>query len=220
MSRTFEVLSATTPAPVSAQQARVPAPLADAANNILKASEGPASIVKFKKGHFYAGESEIAVGREFVAYCGDWAQGWIKFENGEVTDRRFGRVAEGFHPPERDELGNADQSNWPSGLDGAPSDPWVYQHYLPLEDAETGERFLFVTSSAGGSIAVRGLCNRYARSIARGLPTIRLSVGEFTSKKYGATPRPDFPIVGWESDGGMVEIRPPSSVKLDDEIPF
>jgi hypothetical protein len=223
MNRTYEALSVK-PAtrPPAAAKPGVPATLADAAANILAAAVGPAPFLKFKKGKYYVNETEVPLGREFLAYCQDWQYGWVKFVDAQIVDRRIGRAADRFQAPERDQLDCTDASQWPTGIDGKPADPWVFHHYLPVEDLETGERLVFVSSSAGGEIAVQTLCNRYARNIHKGLPTIGLRVGSFNSKKYGATPRPDFPIVAWENDAGTVDVTPPASLKsdMDDEIPF
>ncbi len=73
-------------------------------------------------------------------------------------------------------------------------------------------------------MAVQGLCNKYAANVRRkpnkGNPVCKLAVGSFNSKKFGRTPRPDFPILRWENDGSADATPPPVSVELDDEIPF
>src|SRR5262249_4748316 len=97
---------------------------------------------------------------------------------------------------------------------------------LPVEDIETGERFLFVTTSFGGKIAVEKLCGTYAANIRKGLdkglPIVRLAVGSMKTKKYGKVPRPEFEIVGWENDtGGPIDVTPPPDDKVfDDAIPL
>jgi hypothetical protein len=197
-----------------------PATLTDMAAHLLKASDGAVPLLKFRKGKYFVGDAEVPVGGEYLAYCADWVQGFVKFANNKIADSRTGRVSDGFRPPEREELGDLDESRWPIGIDGKPADPWQFQHYLPLENTETGDRYRFVSGSAGGAMAVRAVCNKYARNITRGLPTIRLAVSEFTSKKYDATLRPDFEIVRWENDGGSVDVLPPIKQELNDEIPF
>jgi hypothetical protein len=201
----------------------VPATLSTAATNILRATQGSGlgPLMKFKKSKFFIGDQELPIGRKFIAYAEDWRKDWVKFRGGEVVDQRLGKVADGFESPERQELDDQDQATWEKGNDGKPRDPWVAQDYLPLEDAETGERFLFVTSSAGGRIALDKLCARFARNIDKGLPTIKLGVADFPTKAYGPIPRPDFPIVAWERDVGTVEVIPPKAADvLDDAIPF
>jgi hypothetical protein len=181
----------------------LPAEWRDEAERLLEATSGAhAPLMKFTKTKFVVGESEIPLGRKFVAYCGDWVRGWVKFVDDAIVDKRIGRVVDGFHPPERNELDSQDQSEWETGIDGKLKDPWVAQNYLPIEDVESGERYVFVTGSVGGKIAIEILCQRYARSIQRGLPTVRLATGTFPTKRYGPTPRPDFPVISWENDAG------------------
>jgi hypothetical protein len=168
------------------------------------ASKGPTPLLKFKKTKFEIGDQEVPLGTQFIAYCTDWRQGWVKFIGDEKVDERIGRVADGFHPPERDELGDTDQEEWEPDDDGKLRDPWVFQQYLPLENVKTGERYLFVSSSKGGGIGVEILCHHWAKDIDkglhRGLPIVKLATGSFHTKKYGAIQRPDFPIVSWPDD--------------------
>ena len=194
--------------------------LQDQAANLLKASEGSEPLLKFRKGKFYHGETEVPAGGEYLAYCADWIRGWTKFVDGEVAEKNIGRVADGFRPVEREELDDRDETKWPEGVDGKPSDPWVLQHYLPLENIETGDRYVFITGSAGGAMAIRGVCSKYARNITRGLPTVKLAVTEFKSKKFGSVTRPDFPVIRWESErDSTVKIVPPHPA-FDDSIEF
>lgn len=196
----------------------LPATLDEETENIQQASEGLLPLLKFKKGKYYVGETEVAAGGEYLAYCRDWVLGWVKFIDGELVEKRIGRVADGFKPSEREELDEQDQSKWPLGLDGKPSDPWQLQDYLPLENIKSGDRLLFVTGSAGGRMAVRGLCNKYAYNAKRGLPTIALAVAQFSSKTFGPVQRPDFLIVRWEHD--RTEAPPSAGQLMNDEIPF
>jgi hypothetical protein len=191
--------------------------LATVAANLLEATQdNHAPLLKFNKGKFYAGKREVPLGTKFLAYCADWRKGWVKFKGDEIVDRITGKVADKFDPGERESLGDLDQSQW-EVRDGKPSDPWSFQHYLPLENAETGERYLFVTQSIGGRIAISNLCNAYARNIVKGLPTITLGVGTFSTKKYGETQRPEFKIVGWSDASAPL---PTVSEEMNDNNPF
>lgn len=92
------------------------------------------------------------------------------------------------------------------------------QDFLPVEDIETGDRYLFVTSTNGGRIGVETLCEKYAHNIEKGLPTIKLAIGKFRTKKYGYIPRPDFPIIAWENEDAepvkpIKPIKPLKTVK-------
>jgi hypothetical protein len=191
----------------------LPATLQDEADAFLEAlKDSPTPLLKFKKTKFVLGDAEVKLGTEFVAYCCDWTRGWTKFLDGELVEKRIGRVAppQCFKPPERHELGDLDKSLWAIDDDGEPQDPWSYQNYLPLECVQSGERYVFVTSSIGGRIGVEILCGKYARRLAKGLtglPTIKLAIGTFHTKKFKDVPRPDFPAVFGE-DGEPVTVLP------------
>jgi hypothetical protein len=92
----------------------------------------------------------------------------------------------------------------------------VFQNILPMDDLETGEYMIFVTSSVGGKIAVEALCNSVVRAYKKGnqsgLPIIKLDTKPFTTK-YGTKPRPHFPIARWQD-------LPSLSKEMSDEVPF
>jgi hypothetical protein len=185
---------------------------------------------EFRKGHYYAGAGdgeEVSLRTEYMVYALDWRRGWRKWQDDHVVEDRVARVAD--HPAaplERDELDDQDEKTWEVGLDGKPKDPWVLMNELPVENAETGERLLFTTSSFGGKIAVEKVVGTYSvnlrKKLDKGLPIIALAVGEMKTKAYGKVPRPDFPIVRWENDSGeAVDITPPpKGSDMNDEIPF
>jgi hypothetical protein len=197
----------------------LPAKLSDEAANILKQTTRSNPLMRFIKGTYKVGDEEIALGREYVAFPLQWTRGWVKWQGGQIVagSERLGKVADGFVPCERDELGDLDKTKW----EDADSDPWALQNLLPLEDAETGEFLVFVSGSFGGKIAIEKLCNRVAREISAGRnlgnPTIKLDVAEFNTKKYGKVPRPDFIITGWENEDAPL---PPTNEAMGDEIPF
>jgi hypothetical protein len=157
--------------------------------------------LKFKKSKFYVLDDEVSIGREFIAHANQLTVGWIKFSGNAVVERRMGRVADGFVPPERDELGDLDQSSW-EPRDGELKDPWTFQHLMPFEDPETGEVLIFTTSSIGGQIATESLAREWAKRLqrtgSRAMPIIKLGVSQMKTKKYGEVARPHFEITAWE----------------------
>jgi hypothetical protein len=190
-------------------------------------------ILKFKKGDYFIGDDEIALGTEYLAHVRAWSKGWIKFVDGEVADRKMYRVALGEKPPEREDLDDQNQDNWPDGLNGERADPWVFQYLLPLEDPASGRVVIFVTSSYGGKRAVADLGAAYARRAAKspncGQPLVKLAVTDMPTKKFGKVPRPLFQVTGWdEAPSAGIEIMPPtppiaptdSRHDFTDEIPF
>jgi hypothetical protein len=200
-------------------QNSLPANIEDEADALLASTQTHEKLLKFKKGKFFAMDNEVALGTEFLCHASQLVIGWIKFVNNKVADRKMGRAAERFVPPERDELGDMDKSEW-EYRDGEAVDPWCYQHLLPLEHPETGEIYVFTTSSIGGRIAtevvVQEFAKRMKRTGSRSLPIIRLAATEMKSKKYGAVPRPCFEVVGWEDAPAVSTMR---TVNNGDDFP-
>ena len=203
-----------------ANTAKLPAELRDAARRVLEAAaEAPVPLLKFIKTKFVSQNVEVPLGTQFIAYASDWTRGWVKFVDGELVDKRIGRVTDGFRPVERDELGDIDSSLWEKDGDGRPKDPWTLQQYLPLENVETGEQCVFVTSSIGGRIAIEKLCQKWARQPERGQPLIKLATAPFRTKKYGEISRPDFPVVTWPNapSAEPIDVTPPTGPVFDEE---
>src|SRR5262249_16501125 len=132
-------------------QNSLPANIEDEADALLASTQTHEKLLKFKKGKFFAMEDEVALGTEFLCHASQLVTGWIKFVNNKVADRKMGRAAERFVPPERDELGDMDKSEW-EYRDGEAVDPWSYQHLLPLENPETGDVYVFTTTSTAGPL--------------------------------------------------------------------
>jgi hypothetical protein len=197
-------------------------------------------IVRYLDGHYVIGKTEPADGRELVVTGVTTA--WVKWRGKEGKHR----ITEpGQYHPERDELGDLDQSNWEIGLDDRPKDPWQDTRYLYLVDPRTGEEFTFITASAGGRKAVGDLASQI-RNFRQGnpgaVPVARLESTTWKTK-FGVKPRPSFKIIGWkrgraeqvvnsndtkklaaprvqDDDVPPFEDFVPEPEKIDDEIPF
>jgi hypothetical protein len=206
----------------------LPAQFEDEADALLEATQGRDKLLKFVKGKYKSGENEIPLGTQYVAHANQLTYCWIKFRDKQVVERRHGKAAEKWVPPEREELDDNDKSKWEIGLDGQPKDPWVFQHLIPFENLESGEVSIFATSSAGGQIATEELVREYAyrlkRKKSRALPIIKLSTSTFMSKKFGEVLRPNFEIDGWEdAPTGADDFgadKQSIDKDLDDQIPF
>jgi hypothetical protein len=203
---------------------KLPATHEEEADNLLAATEdcGFEKLLKFKKGKFYLRDDEVPLGTEFVAHPSQLTLCWIKFVDGKVVDRRHGKAAEGYVPPEREELGDMDKSKWETGLDGNPKSPWSFQHLLPLENLESGEVFIFTTGTTGGEIAVKELCRAWARRAKKGSranPIVKLATLDMPTKAYGAVPRPYFPITAWDELPAS-DVKANAANELNDNIPF
>lgn len=185
------------------------------------------SMLKFKKGDYYCDGEEVPLGTQYLAHCRAWTKTWVHFVDKQVVERRVYRVANGERAPERDEIPDNDESQWPIGPNDRPQDPWVLQYLLPLENQTNGDVHIFVAQSFGGRRAVSEICTKWAKRAARdpkgGQPVIKLGKAMMPTKKWGDVPRPDFVFVGWD-DGAeqLVQEVDMDQVKepFDDEIPF
>jgi hypothetical protein len=199
----------------------LPANVEEEALNILATTKGHERLLKFVKGKYKVQDDEVSIGREFIAHANQLTTGWIKFQNNAVVERRMGRRADGFVPPERDEIGDLDQSQWEVS-DGVLKDPWTLQCLIPFEDPESGEVVVFTTSSIGGRIATEALAREWAKRIqrtkSRAMPIVRLGVTQMKTKKFGEVARPNFEIVGWE-DAPAVSTASTMRVVNNDDLP-
>jgi hypothetical protein len=190
----------------------VPATLSNEVANLLKRTQLANPLLKYKKGKWYIGEDEVALGREYIAFPTQWTVGWQKWVDKQKVAEELGKAAEGYVPKEREELDDIEKK----GED----DPWCPVNFLPLEDAETGDFVVFTSSSFGGSLAIQRVVNRYSREIANGKnlgnPIVKLDTYDRRTREYGMIPTPRLEIVGWEND----DIPPPPiGEEMNDAIP-
>jgi hypothetical protein len=185
---------------------------AEAANDL-------GTLLKFAKGVWTLGEDKAPAGAEFVACPEAVVIGWVRFDDKKVAERILKRPGDKRRLPDRDELSMPDKSDWPLDSKNAPKDPWVRQHYLPLID-DNGALVTFVSGSVGGKLAIGKLCSAFLKNKAR--PIVKLDVGSFRSKEYGAIPAPDFSIIAFE---GVEAKEAPAkngngAAELNDTIPW
>jgi hypothetical protein len=197
-------------------------------------------ILKFVKGKWLIGDSEVPKNTEYVAHVDQLIQGWVRFDNKKIVERILARRTERL--PERDELSFTDEHGWPRDNKGAPRDPWVKQYYLPLVDTNEGAVVTFVTATVGGRMACGKVCDGYLNNDRR-RPIVALDVSSFASKDYGKIDAPLFRIISFEEDAaeaapasqpvaastGQITTTSssekkksvsPFSKQMDDEIPF
>jgi hypothetical protein len=192
----------------------------------------PASIVgrmaKFAKDGPFVTHDDGAPMSDTVphaALCDQTLIGRIKFNGpGQPPDRHMGLLYDGFVMPDRESLGDNDESKWETGLDGQPADPWQHQVYLVLQNTETQELFTFVTSSKTGRRPVGNLLRHYDRTRktdAAFYPLVLLKTGGFNhpDQRVGWVATPLFAVVGRtpRADVAKPEVR---SLKeeMNDEI--
>lgn len=208
------------------------AKISSEAANIAEAAMADAGfqkMLKFKKGVYICDGQEVPLGTKMIAHALAWTKTWIKFVNQQVVDRKIYRIAAGDRAVDRDQLGDLDTKAWSMGINGLPADPWVLQYLVPMEERETEEVMIFVTSSYGGHRAVADLCSQYARKVQKipgtGQPLIRLAKTMMPTKNFGDVPRPLFEVINFESEREPMHEVPQTSISrsqddMNDEIPF
>jgi len=178
---------------------------------------------KFRK---TSDDEEIPEGTQFVVIYDQIQGGWIKFMGkGNPPERKQGNIFEGFVPPDRETLGDTDQSEWEVGLSGKPADPWQFQLLLPLQNVETGELYVFNTSSITGRRAVDNLiqaCDRMQRTEPNDYPIIRLRIGGFQHRdeRIGWIKTPAFERCGKAPKADLTAVTTSVAGDMSDEIPF
>jgi hypothetical protein len=171
-------------------------------------------------------DEEVPVGTQMVCIYDQAQVGWIKFNGkGNPPDRHMGSLFDGFRAPKREELGDTDQALWERNLSGQPDDPWKSQILLPLQDVETGELFVFGTTSATGRKAVGNLlthCQRMSQRDPENYPIVRLDTGGFQHRdeRVGFVKTPAFPVIGKAPKSGAAKIDTSVAADLNDAMPF
>jgi hypothetical protein len=128
---------------------------------------------------------------------------------------QIGRVADGYQPPPREQLGDLDEEFWPDG-----KDPWVRVDLLPFWDVESREVLLFSATNQGSRDAVANLIGAFVNNIAahpedsNKVPLVELAADSYVNKHGKQIFYPVFEIVDWiERPAAVRRILPPP-VKL------
>ncbi len=184
------------------------------------ASDTP--FLKFIKGEFRYGVDDevLPIETRLVPNMADLKAGYLKWKNGQPADEVMVRIAEGKPIPQREDLGDEDQSAWETDPNGTSLDPWQEVNTLPMKDPKTEQEFVFTTGSRGGIGAIGKLSIAYGRQRHKQgdkLPIIKIGSDSYRHKTYGEVPFPTFKIVGWQ---GEAELIAGNVEKLDDDIPF
>jgi hypothetical protein len=190
-------------------------------DNFALAAANSTSIIvgvrlRFAKGVYLVGRGDgerLPPGSTFHVL--DVQGAWVKFIDGQIVDQRVG-----FPQCNRADLDDADEADWPLGIDGKPADPWLNQRYLYLLDPRTGAEYTFVTSSGYGRGAVQNLARAISMkraTVPGAIAVVRLDIDYKKHLKYGNVLAPKFPIVGYAGDGvPPAGPRAPLSQVIDD----
>jgi hypothetical protein len=123
---------------------------------------------------------------------------WVANRPEEYLWRDSGRQL-----PEREELGNKDQSQWEEGFNGEKKDPWVHTRFVYLIDPNTAEWLTYSTSSWGGRSAIIDLADQIATiriANPHAVPLVELIDAPMHIKKLKITKRrPCFRVIGWRN---------------------
>ena len=158
-------------------------------------------LLRFTKhGRYKAGQEqdEIENGTRMLAYMPGLMRGYVKWQDQKPVKHVLGLIGEGFKPPEREELGDLDQSVW-AELNGKKIDPWQYTAYLPMLD-DSGQLFTYVTSSKGGLSALSDLSKKYAarrKMQPNDIPIVVLDGRSYDHPDFGETFAPVLRVDGW-----------------------
>ena len=161
-----------------------------------------AVYMRFVKGTYELGAERepVPLGTQFIVIAAK--EGWARVVRGEDVRRVPREPGKPF--PQRNELGDTDQSQWPL-FDGQPSDPWTLSNELLLIEKETGRPVIFASTSWTGREAVADLCRliTYQRR-SRGpnaKPIVSIGVGTYRSRR-GPVATPKFTVLAWIDTNG------------------
>jgi hypothetical protein len=158
------------------------------------------TLLKFSDWNWFRGKESVKVeeGTQLVALSTRAA--WVKWQDGKPAEYKM--KAAGKDLPERQELGDTDESKWPLGPDKQPKDPWQNTRFVYMIDPKTAEAFTYSTSSWGGRGAVMDLgaqITRVRMARAGAMPLVELQAQPHITK-YGRKSKPFFKIIEWRGD--------------------
>ena len=168
--------------------------------------------LKFVKGNYKIGDDAVDLNTEYVALMADVARCWVRFEDGKLTHSLLYKLADGFEPCQREELGDPEETwkKWDR-------DPWTLQWLLPLQSVDNETAVIFTTDTVGGEQAVKALIKEYSpRRNTGSLPIIALKSRSYTNG-FGLQHAPILGVVGWTPPGttGSPPITPAAAIDVN-----
>ena len=150
-----------------------------------------------------ADKTPIKDGTQFLFIVPETMRGWLKWQDGAVTDAVMGYVRDGFLVQHRAALGDDDETAWEKNPDGTPRDPWTRTYRaLLVEMSPPHGDVTFSGSSFGAQIALKEICRTYSADKHRfpdAFPVVQLTTKTRQHKSYGSIKGPWFEVVGWAS---------------------
>jgi hypothetical protein len=164
----------------------------------------------------------VPLGTKLIAVMPVLQVGFTKWEDNRPVAYELGAPAEGYRLPDREDLGDDDETAWPTDNRGEKRDPWQETALLPLVDAASKEVFTYSTGSWGGRAAIGGLMKEYAahaRQKPNDLPIVELGSGSKKSQDptIGRYKIPTLKIVGW-TDAGPAMLLLDKPVEASDGV--
>ena len=186
-------------------------------------------ILKFSKSEWTFGRDnqEMPEGAKLIAGTSLIEIGFICWMDGRPVDTVMGRLADGYVPPRRSELGMLNPLEWPrSELDsdyGRPRDPWQVQNILPMVDQQ-GRVYTYVTGSKGGIQELKRLAGVYGKRVRahpEEVPIVTLGMSSYRhpNKRLGKIFTPSFAIVGWTAQKRLLNALAQVEVEAEAEEP-
>lgn len=193
-------------------------PFLDAAED-MGASSG-ALFLKFdgNTGDYTFGkdQEELELGTRVAVNHREIKRGWICWKDGEVMGETMTRIIDGA-PPAKSSL--EDHGPYEDDKDG-----WREQSSVQLRDIETGDEYLFKTSSKGGRIALANLVRDFGKEFAKHpgelaiveLQHVSFDAKDEKGKKLGKKYAPMFKIAAWESEEALIAKLEAAAADEDD----
>jgi hypothetical protein len=195
----------------------------DALSNIAAFADNSGSsltYMRFSKGEFTYGADNDVIDDdvEFVPDMSTLSRGYVCWVKASVAGEVMSPIASGKRITE------ADLPDYGPYEDG---DGWREQTSIEFRRVPDGARFMFKTSSRGGTQALQKLSSEFAArmkvSKEFSLPIITMTPDSYKHERYGKIHVPKFTVVGWtataanDSDEIVAEIvdEKPAKAKRD-----
>lgn len=163
-------------------------------------------------------QEELPKGTQVAVNPGEFKRGWICWKDSNVEEEVMTRIMDGA-PPGKGDL--TDHGPYEDSKDG-----WRPQSSTQFRDVESGDEYLFKTSSKGGNISVANLIRDYGKAFQQhpgDLAIVELQSVSFdakdpkTGKKLGRKFAPVFKIVGWQDETMLIAKFEAAAADGDDE---